>query len=121
MVGAVARFFRKTPTEPKWVEVAGLRDALAGAAPPLVLDVRGPDEFDGPLGHIAGAVNVPLPELEARHGEVAGAGRAAGRAIVCVCLTDKRSAVAAAQLAAAGVDEVSVLRGGMQAWREAGL
>ena len=82
-----------------------------------MLDVRGPDEFDGPLGHIEEARNVPLPELPAHQAEIA----AAGRPIVCVCLTDKRSAAAAAQLAAAGVGEVSVLRGGMKAWREAGL
>jgi rhodanese-related sulfurtransferase len=116
MIGALSRLFRKAPPEPCWVEVAALRRQLADG-PPLVLDVRGPDEFDGPLGHIEGARNVPLSELPAHQVEIA----AGGRPIVCVCLTDKRSATAAAQLAAAGVGEVSVLRGGMKAWREAGL
>jgi rhodanese-related sulfurtransferase len=37
--------------------------------------------------------------------------------IVLVCLTDKRSAQAAADLAAAGIRDVAVLRGGMRAWR----
>src|SRR5579872_5788613 len=111
MFASFARLLRKPPPEPFWVDVAGLRAQLAGEAP-LVLDVRGPDEFAGPLGHIEGARNIPLPELAARHAELAGA----GRPIVCVCLTDKRSAAAAAQLAAAGVDKVSVLRGGMTAW-----
>ncbi|HTQ33789.1 MAG TPA: rhodanese-like domain-containing protein [Stellaceae bacterium] len=113
----MSRLFRKAPPEPRWIEVAALRDALAGAVPPLVLDVRGTDEFDGPLGHIAGARNMPLPELATHHGEIAGA----ARPVICVCLTDKRSSAAAAQLAAAGIDGVSVLRGGMKAWREAGL
>jgi sulfur dioxygenase len=116
MIGALTRLFRKAPVEPRWVEVAALRRQLADD-PPLVLDVRGPDEFDGPLGHIEGARNIPLPELPTYQAEIA----AGGRPIVCVCLTDKRSAAAAAQLAAAGVGEVSVLRGGMKAWREAGL
>jgi rhodanese-related sulfurtransferase len=116
MIGALARLFRKAPSEPRWVEVEALRRRLAND-PPLVLDVRGPDEFDGPLGHIEGARNIPLPELAAHQAEIARA----GRPVVCVCLTDKRSASAAAQLAAAGVGEVSVLRGGMKAWREAGL
>ena len=31
----------------------------------IVLDVRGPDEFTGPLGHIGEAKNVPLNELPA--------------------------------------------------------
>jgi rhodanese-related sulfurtransferase len=115
MLGALTRLFRKTPPGPVWVDVATLRAQMAGEAAPLILDVRGPDEFDGPLGHIEGALNVPLPELGAHQGDVAGA----GRPIVCVCLTDKRSSAAAAQLAAAGVDQVSVLRGGMKAWREA--
>lgn len=120
MLAALARLFRKPPpgnlSEPVWVGVAGLREQMASERP-LVLDVRGADEFAGPLGHIEGALNIPLPELAARHAELAGA----GRPIVCVCLTDKRSAAAAAQLAAAGVGEVSVLRGGMKAWREAGI
>lgn len=115
MFGALARLFRKAPPEPVWVEVAALRAALAGGAAPLVVDVRGPDEFDGPLGHITGALNVPLPELSAHCGELA----ACGRPIVCVCLTDKRSSAAAAELAAVGAADVAVLRGGMKAWREA--
>ena len=60
-------------------------------------------------------MNIPLPELAARQDEIA-----AGRPVVCVCLTDKRSSAAAAQLAAHGVGDIAVLRGGMKAWREAG-
>ena len=116
MIGALTRLFRKVPAEPRWVDAAALRRQLADD-PPLLLDVRGPDEFDGPLGHIEGARNIPLPELAAHQAEIIDG----NRPIVCVCLTDKRSAAAAAQLAAAGVGEVSVLRGGMKAWREAGL
>jgi rhodanese-related sulfurtransferase len=108
----LARVFGRTAPEPRWVEVDGLRQALTGEAAPLVVDVRGADEFDGPLGHIAGARNIPLPELAAHEDEIA----AAGRLVVCVCLTDKRSAAAAAQLAAAGLGDVAVLRGGMKAW-----
>lgn len=82
-----------------------------------MIDVRGVDEFHGPLGHIEGARNIPLPELAAHQAEIA----AAVRPVVCVCLTDKRSAAAAAQLTTWGVSDVCVLRGGMKAWREAGL
>jgi rhodanese-related sulfurtransferase len=113
MAGILSRLLGRA-NEPDWVEVAGLRQLLAGKPPPLVLDVRGADEFDGPLGHIDGALNIPLPELPGRQHEIA----IAGKPVVCVCLTDKRSAAAAAQLASAGVTGVTVLRGGMKAWRE---
>src|ERR1700690_1285339 len=115
MVGIIARLLgRPAAAEPRWVEVAELRRRLAGAAPPLVLDVREPDEFEGPLGHIEGARNIPLQLLDAHYATLVGD----PRPIVCVCLTDKRSAAAAAQLADAGFRDVAVLRGGMKAWRE---
>jgi rhodanese-related sulfurtransferase len=116
MFGAVARLFRKPPPEPRWAEVDALRRQLAGGAAPLIVDVRGADEFDGPLGHIEAAVNIPLPDLAERQTEIIET----HRPVVFVCLTDKRSSTAAAQLTAAGVAEVAVLRGGMKAWREAG-
>jgi 3-mercaptopyruvate sulfurtransferase SseA len=30
------------------------------------IDVRGADEFQGPLGHLAGAINIPLAALPAK-------------------------------------------------------
>ena len=117
MLNALARLFRPKPPEPVWLDVATLRERLASESAPLVVDVRGPDEFDGPLGHIEGSLNAPLPDLAAHQPDIV----AAGRPVVCVCLTDKRSAAAAAQLTAAGFGDVTVLRGGMKAWREAGL
>jgi len=36
-----------------------------------VVDVRGPDEFTGPLGHIATARNIPVAELVGRLTELA--------------------------------------------------
>jgi rhodanese-related sulfurtransferase len=117
MAGFFAQLFRKASREPRWVEVAELRRRLDTPGAPLVLDVRGAEEFDGPLGHIEEARNIPLAGLAGHNDEIVNA----GRPVVCVCLTDKRSAAAAAELAAAGLADVSVLRGGMKAWREAGL
>jgi rhodanese-related sulfurtransferase len=114
MLARLRALFRPAPLEPNWVDAVALRRQLAGTVPPLVVDVRGPDEFTGPLGHIDGARNIPLTELPARQAEIA-----AGHPVVFVCLTDKRSSAAAAQFAAAGARDVSVLRGGMKAWREA--
>ena len=116
MLTALTRLFRKPPSEPAWIDVAGLRGRMAEGDVPLILDVRGADEFVGPLGHIDGARNIPLLELPQHCAAIA----ATGRPVVCVCLTDKRSTTAAAQLAVAGLGDVAVLRGGMKAWREAG-
>jgi uncharacterized membrane protein YdjX (TVP38/TMEM64 family) len=44
---------------------------LSQDASTLVLDVRSPEEFAGELGHIDGAVLLPLPELEGRLSELA--------------------------------------------------
>lgn len=39
-------------------------ELLSQKDPPLILDVRNPDEFVGERGHIEGAILLPLPELE---------------------------------------------------------
>jgi rhodanese-related sulfurtransferase len=113
MIPFLSRLFRPRALQPTWLDAAELRRRLAAGEAPLLVDVRNPDEFTGPLGHLPGAVNVPLPELAARAGELAGG----GRPIVLVCRTDRRSAQAAAALAARGARDVAVLRGGMEEWR----
>lgn len=40
-----------------------LQKQLTQVEPPLVLDVRNPDEFVGENGHIKEALLIPLPEL----------------------------------------------------------
>jgi uncharacterized membrane protein YdjX (TVP38/TMEM64 family)/rhodanese-related sulfurtransferase len=101
-----------------WIGVNELKRQLDCGDAVAVIDVRGPDEFTGALGHIATARNIPIAELNGRLAELAGLERAP---IVLVCRTDKRSAAAAHTLHAAGFSQVSVLRRGMQQWNEAGL
>lgn len=48
-----------------------LDDRLSRPDPPLVIDVRGADEWSGELGHIEGSLLVPLPDLDARLAELA--------------------------------------------------
>lgn len=78
-----------------WIEPEELLRKMAGGAKTTVLDVRDPDEFVGPLGHIAGAVNVPLSDLVDRLDELR---RVSQGAITVVCRTDKRSTAAQATL-----------------------
>lgn len=78
-----------------------------------VLDVREPREFDGELGHIAGAQLVPLGELRDRIDEIPD-----DRPVVTVCRSGRRSAQAYVILRAAGRDRVANLTGGMLRWRD---
>ena len=83
-----------------------------------MIDVRGPDEFMGPLGHIADASNMPVGELSKRLVEIAAL---KDRPVVLVCRTDTRSATAAMLLGDAGFRDVGVLRGGMEQWNQKSL
>ncbi len=77
----------------------------------LVLDVREPEEFVGPLGHVPGARLLPLGELPARIDSLP-----VDRPIVTVCRTGARSAQAAVLLQRAGIERVANLAGGMVRW-----
>ncbi len=101
-----------------WIEASELKRRLDGGEAVTVIDVRGADEFIGPLGHIATARNIPVAELDSRLTELAGLERAP---LVLVCRTDKRSATAARTLRAAGFTQVGVLREGMVQWNKVGL
>ena len=79
------------------------------------LDVREASEFTGPLGHIGGAMLIPLGELAKRAAELAQ-----DRPIVAVCRAGGRSAQATVILQKAGFKEVANLTGGMLRWRAEG-
>ena len=80
-------WFRCAAATPSWIEPAVLATRLERDHPLLVLDVRGPDEFTGPLGHIRGATNIPLVELPAHLPTLV----LENRPLVVVCKTDRRS------------------------------
>jgi uncharacterized membrane protein YdjX (TVP38/TMEM64 family)/rhodanese-related sulfurtransferase len=101
-----------------WIEPSELKRRLDRGEAVAIIDVRGTDEFKGPLGHIATARNIPVAELNRRLPELAGLER---ESIVLVCRTDRRSATAVQTLRAAGFTQVSVLRRGMEQWNKAGL
>lgn len=82
----------------------------------VVIDVRQPDEYTGPFGHIDGADLIPLGELASRLDAI---GR--DRPIVTVCRSGGRSAQALVMLKRAGFEDVANLAGGMIRWHELGL
>ena len=103
---------RATTETVTWLEMDELSALLTLPSPPRVVDVRGPGEFTGPLGHIEDAENIPLDQIPGRTEELLSE----QRPVVLVCHTDRRSAAAAEHLRRAGGTDIAVLRGGMVAW-----
>jgi rhodanese-related sulfurtransferase len=99
------------------IDCGELAARLSSAAPPLLLDVREPEEFVGDLGHIPGSLLVPMDALERRLPKLAGY---IDRNVVVICRAGARSASAAAMLERAGFKQVDNLAGGMLAWVAAG-
>lgn len=75
----------------------------------VLVDVRTPEEFAG--GHIEGALNIPIDDLDARKGELKK-----DADIVVYCRSGGRSARGKALLAGAGYSKVHDL-GAMSNWK----
>lgn len=80
------------------------------------IDVRGPDEWDGELGHLSKAQLVPLPNLAD-----AAAAWETDEPLLMICRSGNRSSQAAAALLRSGFENVANLEGGMLAVRAEGL
>lgn len=79
----------------------------------LVVDVRTAAEFGG--GHVPGALNVPVHDLEARPDQLDAMLDGGARAVVVYCASGMRSARAKALLQAHGLERVVNL-GGVGEW-----
>ena len=88
-----------------------LAERLNSPEPPLVLDVRTPQEFA--LGHLPGARNLPIDRLASHLHTLPRE-----TDIVAVCRRGRRSAQAVLQMRNAGLTRAFRLRGGLQAWRD---
>jgi rhodanese-related sulfurtransferase len=82
----------------------------------VVVDVCETEEFA--QGHIGGAKNVPLGQLEQRLPEVV---RNKTVPLILVCGTGARASRAVATARKLGYDKVQALSGGLKAWKEANL
>jgi rhodanese-related sulfurtransferase len=101
---------------PATINSQDLSQLLGSAAPPRVLDVRTPGEFE--VAHIAGAYNVPLDLLREHRDEIV---KHLDQDIVLVCRSGQRAAQAEETLSKAGLDNVHILEGGITAWEAKGF
>lgn len=89
---------------------------LMNGSNPVLLDIRETREYEG--GRLAQALHIPLSQLESRGSELAPL---KNRPILAYCERGNRSALAGKTLRKLGFTEVYSLRGGLAAWRQAGL
>ena len=82
----------------------------------VVIDVCEPDEFA--QGHVIGAKNLPLGELEAKLAQVV---KNKATPVVMVCQVGARSARAAATAQKLGYENAQSLAGGLKAWQAANM
>ena len=97
------------------IDARQLTDELAAAQPPLLIDVREPDEYE--QGAIAEAVHIPRGFLESR---IEAAAPDKSQRIVLSCASGARSAFGAKALAELGYTDVVSLAGGFSGWKQAG-
>jgi rhodanese-related sulfurtransferase len=82
----------------------------------VVVDVCEPEEFA--KGHVAGARNVPLGQLEQRLPEVV---KNKALPVVMVCQSGARAGRAVGVAKKLGYEQAQVMAGGLKAWKEANL
>jgi sulfur-carrier protein adenylyltransferase/sulfurtransferase len=88
-----------------------LRVELSGPEPPLLVDVREPEELE--ISHLDGALAIPKGELPERIDELTRA-----RSVVLFCRSGSRSSDATKTLMELGFQNVRSLRGGINAWAQ---
>lgn len=103
---------KETKEETKYEDVIALeelRNKIDSEAPITILDVREPAEFA--FGHISGAINIPLGELEERFLEIDK-----DKEVYVICRTGMRSDLAAQKLTEKGYQNVKNVVPGMTEW-----
>ena len=82
----------------------------------IVIDLRSSEAFS--RGHIVSSRNIPMDELEARIDKLASL---KSKPVITVCDAGTASTKAVATLSKSGFESVYRLKGGMNAWSQAGL
>ena len=82
-----------------------------------VIDLRRQEEYRGPLGHLSGAVNIPLEELD---GHLDQLKVIASRVFLVYCRNDPCGIEGARRLRQAGFAHAILIEGGIEGWLAAG-
>ncbi len=93
-----------------------VHDYLKKGETPVLLDVRGLDEWE--RGHLEGAIHVPRGRLES---DVEAKVPDKSREVVVYCAGGVRSLLAGESLKALGYERVISMDGGFEDWADAGL
>ena len=116
------KFLPKLLAGVPFVEPGDVKRLLDEGKLEVVIDVRTPNEFHIDPGHIPGAVNMPFADIHARLKELGDElSGLRGLPVVVTCATEQRSSHATRVLKKNGFTGLVVLKGGMSAWRKAGL
>lgn len=91
-----------------------VRTRLESGAAPLVVDLRKPVEFK--VGHIPGAINIPLDELEQHIDELRHE-----HGVLIYCINGSRTRQAEPVLLEAGIENLYHLEGAFYGWIQGGL
>lgn len=113
VVRMVRRRRRKRLADVPMLDPDQLEQLMQGK-PPMLVDLRSPEEFRGPKGHIRGAANIPMRELERRLPELE---QREPRPLVLIDEKGQESIQAARFLQRKGFTWLYVLEGGFHAWR----
>ncbi len=118
----VMRFLPRWLAGVPFIEPMAVKRLMDDGKELFVLDVRQRGDFPGPLGHLPGAVNVPLGDLWEKLEEIRPSlqGHLDG-SIYIVCGGEDRSSNAARLLKKAGFTNISIIKGGMKRWAREGL
>jgi len=93
-----------------------VKDRLEQPAPPVLIDIREPDETD--QGIIPGAVVIPRGFLEMR---IEDKVPERDQPVVLYCAGGSRSALAAKAMQELGYTDVTSMSGGFSGWKERGF
>jgi rhodanese-related sulfurtransferase len=91
------------------ISVLELRKHMTGPERWQLVDVRSSSEYG--TGHIPGAINIPIEQIEARTGDLGG------EPIALICKSGQRATMASTLLEPLG-KRVAVLEGGTDAWKK---
>jgi phage shock protein E len=89
-------------------------DFVKGKQPHALIDVRTPGEYA--QGHVPGAVNIPLNELDRRISEVPS-----DKPVIVICASGNRSQAGATKIKKSGIEKVYNVQGGTLGWMREGL